>query len=475
MKNVRAFVIAAAFLCIAGVLFAQTDSFGKGAVLDAAVYDRVPEKATQTTRAYTTIPRAASLKAYAPTPGSQGQYGTCTAWSTAYAARTVAESIALNRTNRMLTTNNVFSPAFVYKNISSDPECRTGTSIAAALELLKTTGAVKMQSNEKTTPFVNISLAWFSQTPKYRIADYVRLTKNAKVDGGADVMVRATKKSLAEGKPVIFAMNCPPSFNKAADVWRPTDDPKVNYGAHAMCVVGYDDDFRNGSGYSNGAFEVQNSWGTQWGDGGYIKIPYEVYAAFTVETYEVIDDLTTYGKATTYEGSVQIEVSDGTAMPVAFSDGFYRTTGAWRSGTRFRYLMGNDAPAYVYAFAADESGTMPTPIFPLGNTSPVLDYSKNVVPFPPEDGGVPDWIAMDTVAGTDYLVVLYAKHALDMDAIMTRFHAARGAFPARVTAAVGDNFIPSAQAKYATGEIRFTATSRNTDAVFGLLLAIDHK
>jgi hypothetical protein len=162
-------------------------------------------------------------------------------------------------------------------------------------------------------------------------------------------------------------------------------------------------------------------------------------------------------------------------MPVAFSDGFYRTTGAWRSGTRFRYLMGNDAPAYVYAFAADESGAAPTPIFPLGNTSPVLDYSKNTVPFPPENTGVPDWIALDTVAGTDYLVVLYAKHALDMNAVMSRFHAARGAFPSRVAAAVGDNFIPTTQAKYETGEIRFTATSRNTDAVFGLLLAIDHK
>jgi C1A family cysteine protease len=475
MKNVRDFILVAAILCGLGSLFAQTDSFGKGAVLDAAVYDRVPEKATQLTRAYTAVPRAMSLKAYAPTPGNQGPYGTCTAWSTAYAARTVAESIALHRTNRVLTTNNVFSPAFVYKNISNDPECQTGTSVVAALELLKTIGAVKMQSTEKTVPFVNVSLAWFSQMPRYRIADYVRLTKRDKTSGGSDVMVRATKKSLAEEKPVIIAMNCPPSFNKAADVWRPTEDPKVDYGAHAMCVIGYDDDFNNGTGYSNGAFEIQNSWSTQWGDGGYIKIPYEVYAAFTVETYEVIDDLTSYGATTTYAGSVQIEVSDGTAMPVAFSDGFYRTTGAWRSGTRFRYLMGNDAPAYVYAFAADESGAAPNAIFPLGNISPVLDYSKNTVPFPPENGNIPEWIALDTVAGTDYLVVLYSKHALNIDAIMSRFHAAQGAFPARVAAAVGDNFIPASQAKYETGEIRFTATTRNSDAVFGLLLAITHR
>jgi hypothetical protein len=96
-------------------LFAQT--YPTGAIIDPAIYDSVPQKAVQLSRSYTSIPAAYSLKQYAPTPNSQGRYGTCVGWATAYAARTIAESIAINRTNRTLITQNVFSPLFVYKSV----------------------------------------------------------------------------------------------------------------------------------------------------------------------------------------------------------------------------------------------------------------------------------------------------------------------------------------------------------------------
>jgi hypothetical protein len=160
-------------------------------------------------------------------------------------------------------------------------------------------------------------------------------------------------------------------------------------------------------------------------------------------------------------------------MPVTFTNGYYRTTASYPSGTEFRYLMGNDKPAYVYAFAADEATLQTTRIFPPENEniSPVLDYAENAVAFP----GEYSWIQLDNRPGTDYLVVLYAKQELDIDAIRARFSRERGAFAERVARAVGADYIPSANARYEANRMRFIAQSFNSKAVFGLLLAIDHR
>jgi hypothetical protein len=76
--------------------------------------------------------------------------------------------------------------------------------------------------------------------------------------------------------------------------------------------------------------------------------------------------------------------------------------------------MTNTKPCYVYAFASDESTGKTNVIFPLDSTSPVLDYSENTVVYPVED----KYIQMDMEEGTDYFVVLYATHELDLEQIM---------------------------------------------------------
>ena len=37
-------------------------------------------------------------------------------------------------------------------------------------------------------------------------------------------------------------------------------------GGHAVLAVGYDD--------SSATFQIRNSWGSDWGDGGYFTMPY---------------------------------------------------------------------------------------------------------------------------------------------------------------------------------------------------------
>jgi hypothetical protein len=448
-----------------GPLCAQ--DFPRGAILDEAVYERLPRKAALHSKALDVLPRAASLKQYAPFAGHQGSYGTCVAWATGYAARTIAESIGINRQNRADTTDNVFSPVYVYKNISDDPDCQQGTYISDALDLMINPGIPRRSITERAADFKDVPLSLYQNSPKFPIADYATLYSTRRGETDYDVTrVQAVKKSLAEGKPVIIGMNTPPSFDTAKSPWQPRADPNVAYIGHAMCVVGYDD-----SRYG-GAFEIQNSWGEGWGERGYIWIKYEDFALFVNQAYELIENLSAYKDAARYSGFVDIELRRaGGGMPVRYDErGFYRTTSSWPSGTVFRFLMGNDHPAFVYAFSADSSTAKTAVIFPRGNESPALDYSKNIVAWPSEH----DWIRMDDVTGTDYLVVLYSKQKLDIDAIRSRFANTTGSFPERVARAVGSNYVLPSQIQFERSQIRFSASSTNSNAVMGLLLAIDH-
>jgi hypothetical protein len=311
-------------------------------------------------------------------------------------------------------------------------------------------------------------LSTYVNSQRYPISDYVRLFSNPRgVPGTINERVLPVKKSISEGKPVIIAMNTPNSFDSAKDVWRPYESPNIAHGGHAMCVVGYDDT-RYG-----GAFEIQNSWGTDWGNNGYIWITYNDFARWVVEAYEIIENLALYKDAARYAASIEIEVSYNTSgMPVTFDrQGFYKTNTSYPSGTMFRYLMTSRYPAYVYAFAADSSTSNTTVVFPQPGVSPVMDYTDSTIAWPGENL----WIQLDDVVGTDYLVVLYSKEALDINSIRQRFVRERGTFPERVARAVGQNFIPYTNAQYNNNRIEFSATSTNPRSVFGLLLAIDHR
>jgi len=47
-------------------VFAQT--YPRGAILDVNVYNKLPQKAVQLSRSYSNLPKAYSLKQYAPPP-----------------------------------------------------------------------------------------------------------------------------------------------------------------------------------------------------------------------------------------------------------------------------------------------------------------------------------------------------------------------------------------------------------------------
>ena len=282
MRNIKKAVLFTLILSLFGTaaLYSQDGRrYPLSAILDEAAYSRLPKKAPLASRAYEGLPKSYSLKQHAPLPGDQTDYGTCVAWASAYAARTISESVALDRKNQTDTTQNAFSPVYVYRSIRpDDPECLKGAAIYWALDLMKDSGAVKMVDSEYTVDFPLVDLSWYDESKKYPIADYVTLFSQEE-RSKPGMVARTVKKSLTEGKPIVIGMNTPYSFMLADSVWLPEENPGYYYGGHAMCVIGYDDE-KNG-----GAFEVINSWGGEWGNGGFMWIPYRSFVDFVLEGY----------------------------------------------------------------------------------------------------------------------------------------------------------------------------------------------
>ena len=176
---------------------------------------------------------------------------------------------------------------------------------------------------------------------------------------------------------------------------------------------------------------------------------------------------------TRFATRITIEIAgESGSMPVSDQlGGHYKSNRSYSGGTEFRLLMNNTHPANMYAFATDDKSRSATRLFPPDGISPSIDHSgKTITGF-----GKYEWIQLDNVAGTDYLVVLFSKGEIDIDTIEQKFANEKGTFNQRVANAVGNNFIPYSGKILKDFSLEFSKSSPNPEAIVGFLLAIDHK
>jgi len=464
LKNGRFIGFLSLFLLSTAISPAQ----GRGAIFDEK-YDNLPRRAELSPLSYAGLPSSCSLKFFAPLPGDQADYGTCVAWAAGYAARTISESVTLNRLNQSETTRNAFSPVYIYRNAQpDDPECMTGMQIYKALDFMRDFGAAKILDVEKNVSFPRVNLAYYRTVKKYPITGYVTLFSRDERRKPA-LITRIVKKSIFEGKPVIIGINTPDSFNKAEEVWRPTEDPSQFYYGHALCVVGFDDN------KFGGAFEVLNSWGRKWGNGGYIWIPYQTFVNFVTEGYEITENIVNFSGTNKFDGFVRIEISGENAKTAVLKldrNNIYTTTETFKTGTETNFIIGAGESAYVYSFTVsqtfdDDNFFSPVLLFPQSNLSPLLNYRDSAVTLPGEGRT----IRFDT-NGATYLITLYAKYPLDITAVIRTFTNASGSINKRLAASIGDGYTTSLS--YSESEAAFTLTPDNPRAAVALVVAIRH-
>lgn len=443
--------------------FAQNKN-GRGLNFDDNAYKNVPMKAHLTRELYSTLPANFSLKKYAPIPKSQGSYGTCVGWSTAYAALTIADSKLNERTDKDSITANAFSPGFIYKQIKMDTDysCAFGASIADALEIMKTKGAAKLSelSEENCPGTINHDI--FKNAAKYKIVDYAKIFDES---DDKKFKISSVKKSISQGNPVLIGMKCPDSFYDALEFWQPTESADGDFGGHAMCVIGYDD--KKGK---KGSFEIMNSWGDYWGNGGFVWIEYNVFSDFVKYAYEMID-MVPYknNENTDMEGNVRFVKSSGEQSVVKLEGNIYKITEEYKSGTLFRLFISNSQPAFVYSFGSDATKQV-FPIFPFNEQiSPALTYRQNDVAIPDQD----HFIQTDNTIGTDYLCVLYSKKPLDIKAIMKSVENGTGTFSENINIALGNNILSNSDIEFKKDKIEFKAKGKSSGIV-PIIIATKH-
>jgi C1A family cysteine protease len=209
-------------------------------------------------RSASILPSVVDLRNFCPAVYDQGDLGACTANALGGLVQVLQK-----KANR-----KVFTPSrlFVYYNsrvlenlVSED----SGASLTDTMNVATNLGS----PNEAV---------WWYNIVKYKVKPNLRVYAdglNCRISDPLlldNTNLYELKSCLVEGYPFVFGFTAYDSFESYdVSVSGMVPMPKQHegvLGGHAMCAVGYDD--------SKQAFLVRNSWGANWGLGGYCYMPY---------------------------------------------------------------------------------------------------------------------------------------------------------------------------------------------------------
>lgn len=206
------------------------------------------------------LPERVDLSSKMPAVGDQGRLGSCTAWATAYAARSYYTETIERRDIKQPT--NLASPNYVY-HLARRQGCNDGSSFDDAVKVMAR-GALSLADYPYTDACVPAASAQFvARAHDFRVRGLNRVDISRPDDA---------KGQLARSNPVLIRFNVSAAFQKlrgAGTFTEPAPAPGDKLaGWHAMTLVGYDEQRQ--------AFRLINSWSPRWGDHGYAWISYNL-------------------------------------------------------------------------------------------------------------------------------------------------------------------------------------------------------
>lgn len=460
--------------------------FPMGSDKEDDLYESIPLKVTQTEATYRNINNSASLKRHTPTSRLQ-RYGTCVGWAVAYSARTTLEAQRNNWTDKEVIDENSFSPGYFYRTIAPDKGDCSGANTSYAVSYLKDYGALPSRywnrtGDEYFCPQSPLESTLIEKAREYKIDEYARLFERS-YDYDASKASKV-KLSLDNDNPVVVSLNCPPSFHhvrNGRDLWVPTEDPSGDYGGHAVTVIGYDDN------KYDGAFLIQNSWGYDYGDEGFVWVTYDDFNHFFYRALELVNLPKLEPEEPIFKGGLRfIDIDTNEALEFKLAEKFrnwntvlnngehtYKATKSLKSGTRVRIMANNDQPAFVYILGTGSVNTSIANLFPGDNLglSAALNYKNNEVALPNEDGA----FVMDDTVGKDYMIMLFSRESLDINDIKKQLATKTGKFGAKLKSVLGDKLIPYKDITFNKNNIQFETLYKGDDnKVMALIIEFDH-
>ncbi len=404
------------------------------------------------------LPAAVSLRQFAPAIGDQGQTGTCTAWATVYAGRTISyiyNRLGANPNYSDSIAKYSFSPEYIYFKIRYGNNCNMGSTISSALQRMKKDGNVLTQKQVGFNCSKIFSLQDTTTANNYGIKDFQSLIE---YDETYKVFKEATigkmKQYLSENKPVVISAHLPASFDRIdkTGIWQPAQfeydtvvkvkscmatsysSQACKYSGHAMCIIGYNDDVNGGS------FEVMNSWGKEWGNEGICWISYKDFRYFGMAAYIMNDYDTVPKKQLVFKGSIEFtekcgdsclkdmaveKLAGGAAQrgqrvveeeTLPSNTTLFGFRNSYVSGTKYRMKIKNEGASYIYVFTYD--GRTADPIFPLVNNtkkeSALIDLKQSNLFIP----AIGSSIQLDNVPGIENLCFVISKDSVNCAQIL---------------------------------------------------------
>lgn len=405
-----------------------------------------------------------SLRPFCPIPGNQGNIGSCVGWSAAYGAYTTALSKMNNITESYSITSQAYSALFLYNQIKVS-DCIGGAYLHIAFEFLKNNGVCKATEFSPENCYIKPDDRVRSLARNNRIKSYYTLFQT---DVNPDMKVATTIQELQNGRPVVIGMMLTSSFQLIGSdgLWSPQPyEPSI--GAHAMCVVGYDNQVER--------FEILNSWGTGFGDNGYVYVSYRDYSkycrnafSFILEENNPIDPFTFKGsyyvnKLVSYDsetGEYNFNRIDG----IRRGDKYELYPGSLKLNSYFRVMaseMADGNALYIFSIKPDGSGELLFPtkrenFFGITLTDdPIILDEGSYIELPPERAFKADQ------TGDDSLIFLYSKYELqNPDELVQRIANETGDIMTRLTSVLGNKLVPASDIKLADNMMQFYGTSR---------------
>lgn len=428
-----------------------------GASLKQEVYDKAEVAAALSEYEKNPLPEYVSLERFAPQRLDQGEQGSCVGWGSSYAARTILESSSTGQNPDEIA----MSPSFVYNQIGFE-NCQ-GAYILNACKVMQQVGCVPKKNFEYTDQSCQRKPddQLFRFAEDFKIRGYERLSKDGD-DYTTDFF--AIKQYLAKGAPVICGMMVGGSFMQdmfGQKVWHPTQDDysMEGFGGHCMCIIGYDDRLEGG------AFQIMNSWGSQWGENGIAWIRYKDFMHFNKEAY-ALQPLAKRGDMAARKLECTIGLVDNSNkqyIQLSNNGNLFSTIRPIKKGTRFKVEVQNSIECYIYIFGEETDGSSYV-LFPYTPKHTAFCGITGYRLFPKNQS-----LEADNIGSKDRIAIVVSKEALDYKQLNETINAARGDYRAKVMEALGSSAISNIQYNSANGTIGFRVTTENNQAVASII------
>jgi hypothetical protein len=240
-------------------------------LLQPVQYNQIPS--LPPTFAPVGVPPRVDLEKQFPPPQDQGTQQSCAAWAVGYG---ITSYLQKNQHRWNYSEHTLFSPAFIYNQLNTDPTCQGRLTLPDAMNILTTQGIVSLH----TLPYDlgncirKPDEAMIQEAGRFFAAGFRRV--NFLDDG-------EMKRLLVQSRPVAVALMVAPSFQSLAPgaVYSAIDEDETTMQAHALVIVGYDN--------ARQAYRVMNSWGPSWSEGGFGWISFAAFRHWAREAYVIFD------------------------------------------------------------------------------------------------------------------------------------------------------------------------------------------